>query len=61
MLQILVFSAALAGTWHFETQRDPLGQSVYVAEVAPDDERPHVALRFLLRRHDGRGAAIQPR
>lgn len=47
MIQTLVLSAALAGSWHFDTLRDPLGQAVYVAEVAPDEERPHIALRFL--------------
>ena len=43
----LVFAAAVAGGWQFETQRDPLGQAVYVAEVVPDAGRPSVALRFL--------------
>ena len=38
---------AAAGSWHFEAIRDPLGQPVYAAEIAPDAERPYVALRFL--------------
>ena len=46
MIRTLMVAAAL-GAWHMETERDPLGQAVYVAEVAPDTARPHVALRFL--------------
>lgn len=46
MIHTLIFAAAIAGGWHFETARDPLGQPVYVAEIVPDAERPHVALRF---------------
>lgn len=30
--------------WQFATERDPLGQSVYVAEIAPDETR---SLRYL--------------
>ena len=43
----LLFIAALSSAWQFETESDPLGQKVYVASVAPEAERPHVALRFL--------------
>jgi hypothetical protein len=46
MIRTLILVAAF-GAWHMETARDPLGQAVYVAEVAPDAARPHVALRFL--------------
>jgi len=46
MIRLLIFAAAFAGGWHFGTERDPLGQPVYVAEVAPDRARPHIALRF---------------
>ena len=37
---------ALSAAWHMETERDPLGQSVYVAAVEPDDTRPEVGLKF---------------
>lgn len=48
MLRTLIVAAAFAaGGWQFETARDPLGQPVYVAFVAPDPGRPDVALRFL--------------
>ncbi|MCE9523176.1 MAG: hypothetical protein K8S25_12190 [Alphaproteobacteria bacterium] len=47
MIRTLIFAAAIAGGWHFETARDPLGQAVYVAATAPDAERSTVALRFL--------------
>jgi len=45
----IFFMAAFAGTtaWQVETARDPLGQAVYVASVAPDDARPQIALRFV--------------
>lgn len=38
---------AAFGAWAFATERDPMGQPVYVASVAPDAERPAVGLRFL--------------
>lgn len=43
---MLVFLLASAGGWHFETLRDPLGQPVYVASVAPDAARPFVHLKY---------------
>jgi len=46
MIRILMFAAAVAGGWQFETQRDPLGQPVYVAGVVPDGGRPSVALGY---------------
>ena len=39
MIRTLMFAAAVAGSWHFGTERDPMGQPVYVAEVAPDGAR----------------------
>ena len=39
MIRTLMFAAAVASGWHFGTERDPLGQPVYVAEVAPDGAR----------------------
>jgi hypothetical protein len=38
----LLLAAALA--WQFQTERDPLGQSVYVAGIVPDETR---SLRYL--------------
>jgi hypothetical protein len=38
--------AALAGSWQFATEQDPMGKPVYVASVAPDEARPEVGLRF---------------
>ena len=45
----MMMAAALAssGAWTYETARDPLGQSVYVAEIAPDAARPYVAIRLM--------------
>jgi len=44
---ILAALAASGGAWHYETQADPLGQTVHVAEIAPDEARPFVALRLM--------------
>ena len=46
MIRTLIFTAAIAGTWQFETERDPLGNPVYVAQVTPDSARPDIALKF---------------
>ena len=49
-MRLMILAAALAasgGSWHYETQADPLGQTVHVAEVAPDQERPFVAMRLM--------------
>ena len=48
-MRILMIAAALAGTsaWHYETTRDPLGQTVHVAEIVPDGARPYIALRLI--------------
>jgi hypothetical protein len=43
----ILLVAALAAGWQFETVQDPMGLPVYVAAVAPDEERPDVALRYL--------------
>jgi hypothetical protein len=45
MFRVLMF-AALAGSWQFATEQDPMGVPVYVASIAPDEARPEVALRF---------------
>lgn len=49
MMRIFVIALALAGSgaWHYQTERDPLGQSVHVAEITPDAARPYVALRLM--------------
>ena len=47
MIAFFIAAAAFSSAWQFETESDPLGQKVYVASVAPEAERPHVALRFL--------------
>lgn len=47
MVSILIFALAFGAAWQFGAERDPLGQQVYIASVAPETERPHVALRFL--------------
>lgn len=47
MIHTLIFAAAIAGGWQFETATDPLGLPVYVAAVAPDGTRPDVALKYL--------------
>jgi hypothetical protein len=44
MIDVLL-AAALA-SWQFQTVHDPLGQPVYVASIAPDAARPHVALSY---------------
>jgi hypothetical protein len=46
MIGSLIFAAALAGSWQVETVRDPLGQPVYVASVAPDASRSYVQLKY---------------
>lgn len=48
-MHILMIAAALAGgdTWHYDTARDPLGQTVHVAEIVPDAARPYIALRLM--------------
>ncbi len=43
MIDILL-AAALG--WQFATERDPLGQPVYVATVTPDPARPLVGVRY---------------
>ena len=35
------------GGWHYETTRDPLGQTVHVAAVAPEAGRPYVGMRLM--------------
>jgi hypothetical protein len=45
MFRVLMI-AALAGSWQFATEPDPMGKPVYVASVSPDEARPEVALRF---------------
>lgn len=40
----LLLAAALG--WQFATERDPLGQPVYVAAVTPDPARPFVGVRY---------------
>jgi hypothetical protein len=49
IMHALIMAAALAGTggWTYETVPDPLGQAVHVAQVAPDGDRPYVALRLM--------------
>ena len=50
IVQTWVLVAALGasgGGWHYETVPDPLGQTVHVAEVAPDTGRPFVAMRLM--------------
>src|SRR6185503_6800905 len=45
-----VIVAALGGSggaWHYETTHDPLGQTVHVAEITPDEARPFVAMRLM--------------
>jgi len=47
MVHALLIAAALgAQGWHFDTQRDPIGQPVYTAEVRPDPARQHVSIKF---------------
>ncbi len=48
-MRILMIAVALAGsgTWHYDTARDPLGQTVNVAEIVPDAARPYIALRLM--------------
>jgi len=36
-----------SGAWHYETANDPLGQTVHIAEVSPDEARPFVAMRLM--------------
>jgi len=43
----LLLALSIGGLWQFGAERDPLGQEVFVASIAPEAERPHVALRFL--------------
>src|SRR5690242_18181902 len=38
---------ASGGSWHYQTTSDPLGQTVHVAEIAPDEARPFVAMRLM--------------
>jgi hypothetical protein len=38
---------AAVGVWAFAAERDPMGQTVYVASIAPDPERPFVGLKYL--------------
>ena len=54
-MRVLMIAAALAGsgTWHYDTTRDPLGQTVHVAEIVPDAARPYVALRLICGGIDG--------
>lgn len=49
MQAIILAAAAFAsgGGWHYDTTHDPLGQTVHVAEVAPDQARPFVAMRLM--------------
>jgi hypothetical protein len=41
---VLLLAGALG--WQFATERDPLGQPVYVAAVTPDPARPFVAMKY---------------
>ena len=43
---MISFLLAGAMAWQFATERDPLGQPVYVAAVAPDPARPFVAMKY---------------
>ena len=47
-MKLLLMTAALlaAAPWRFDVQTDPLGQSVYVAEVAGSEDLPQAFLRF---------------
>jgi|GEM_PF-2277296 len=47
-MKFLLMTAALlaAAPWRFDVQTDPLGQSVYVAEVAGSEDLPQAFLRF---------------
>lgn len=44
-MSLALLVAASIG-WQFAASQDPLGQSVYVAALVPDEARPHVGLRF---------------
>src|SRR6185503_6498164 len=33
--------------WKYESQTDPLGQTVHVAQIAPEEARPFVAMRLM--------------
>ena len=49
-MRVLILAAAAfagGGAWHYDTTHDPLGQTVHVAEVAPDQARPFVAMRLM--------------
>ena len=46
MIRTLIFAAVITGSWHFGTERDPLGNPVYFAEVVPDSARPDIALKY---------------
>lgn len=46
LLFVLVAALIEPASWQFQTERDPLGQAVYVARVAPDEARPFVSLKF---------------
>lgn len=46
MITLVLVAALSAASWQFQTTADPLGQPVYVAEVAPDAERPFVSLKY---------------
>jgi hypothetical protein len=43
---LLLLAALSASGWQFDTVRDPLGQPVYVASIAPDAARPFVHLTY---------------
>ncbi|MBI1211314.1 MAG: hypothetical protein GC190_07625 [Alphaproteobacteria bacterium] len=47
MLQLILAAALSGGTWHYDTTHDPLGQTVHVAQVQPDQARPFVAMRLM--------------
>lgn len=50
MIHFVLFATAVfnpPGSWQFATEHDPLGQPVYVAVIAPELERPYVALKYL--------------
>ena len=48
-VRVLMIAAALAGggAWRYQTEHDPLGQTVHVAEIVPDQARPYVAVRLI--------------
>jgi len=43
---MIILLLVASSVWQFETQSDPIGKPVYVASIAPEAERPEVALRY---------------